>query len=73
MAKSQESRRWDLLYDTAMIVLGSIVFAIGLDCFEIPYGLAAGGASGLATIIAAVLRPHGIILPPNRADLCGGL
>ena len=63
MAQNQEGRRWDLLYDTAMIVLGSVIFAVGLDCFEIPYGLAAGGASGLATVIAAVLRPHGIILP----------
>jgi len=63
MAERTSVTKWGVLYDVAMIVVGSIVFAIGLDCFEVPYGLAAGGASGLATIIAAVLRPHGIILP----------
>ena len=63
MAERTSVTKWGVLYDVAMIVVGSIVFAIGLDCFEVPYGLAAGGASGLATVIAAVLRPHGIILP----------
>ena len=29
--------------DTLLIVAGSIVFAIGVDVFEVPYGLAAGG------------------------------
>lgn len=52
----------NLLRDTGLIVLGSVVFAVGLDCFEVPNGLAAGGFSGLAMIIAELLRPHGITL-----------
>ena len=42
--------------DTVYIIVGSILFAVGLDCFEIPNGIAAGGASGLATVIAELLR-----------------
>ena len=46
-----------------MIIVGSIIFAVGLDCFEIPHGIAAGGASGLATIFAEVGRGYGVELP----------
>ncbi len=48
-----------MLKDAALIVLGSVIFAIGLDCFEIPNGLAAGGVSGLATVFAEVARRNG--------------
>ena len=37
--------------DTILIIVGCLLFAIGADCFEIPYGLAAGGVTGLATVI----------------------
>lgn len=47
----------------ATIVVGSLIFAVGLDCFEIPNGIAAGGVSGLATIIAEVGRGYGLTLP----------
>ena len=49
--------------DTFLIVLGCLVFALGIDMFEIPNGIAAGGATGLATVLAAVARPYGITLP----------
>lgn len=50
--------------DALIIVIGSIIFAIGLDCFEIPNGLAAGGASGLATITAELCRRNGLPVVP---------
>ncbi len=37
--------------DYLMIALGTFITAIALDCFLVPGQLAAGGASGLATII----------------------
>ena len=42
--------------DAITIIVGSIIFAVGLNCFEIPNGLAAGGATGLATIAAELCR-----------------
>lgn len=48
------------IWDVLTIVFGSILFAVGLDCFEIPNGIAAGGASGLATILAEVARRNGL-------------
>lgn len=47
----------------ALIVLGSLIYAIGVDSFEIPVGLAAGGLTGLATVNAAVAANLGITLP----------
>ncbi|EPD77105.1 MULTISPECIES: YitT family protein [Atopobiaceae] len=52
-----------LVRDTFFIILGSIIFAIGLDCFEIPYGIAAGGITGLATVFHALAATAGIELP----------
>lgn len=52
-----------LARDAMAIIIGSIIFAVGLDCFEIPNGIAAGGVSGLATIFAQIGRAHGINLP----------
>lgn len=52
-----------VLHDSALIVLGSLIFAIGVDCFEIPYGLAAGGVTGLATVFAAIADNMGFYLP----------
>ncbi|WP_231723338.1 YitT family protein [Atopobium deltae] len=40
--------------DAMLIVVGSLIFAVGIDCFQVPNGLAAGGITGLATIIHAV-------------------
>ena len=40
--------------DLALLVAGSLLFAVGLDCFMVPAGLAAGGITGLATVTHAV-------------------
>ena len=40
--------------DVALLVAGSLLFAVGLDCFMVPAGLAAGGITGLATVTHAV-------------------
>ena len=42
------------LRDMALLVAGSLLFAVGLDCFMVPAGLAAGGITGLATVTHAV-------------------
>lgn len=56
--------RWrTVARDSVLIVVGSIVFAVGVDCFEVPNGLAAGGVTGLAMVIAALFEPLGIMLP----------
>lgn len=56
--------RWRIrLRDLALIVFGSAVFAVGVDCFEVPNGLAAGGVTGLATVFYALGRTAGIALP----------
>ncbi|MDO4428488.1 MAG: YitT family protein [Atopobiaceae bacterium] len=49
--------------DTLLIVAGSIVFAIGVDVFEVPYGLAAGGVTGLAMVFSAIAGTFGVTLP----------
>ena len=63
MSRRAASLRRGLVLDVISIVIGSLIFAVGLDCFEIPNGIAAGGISGLATIFARVARDHGINLP----------
>lgn len=49
--------------DAFLIVIGSFIYALGVACFQIPYGLAAGGVTGLATVIHAALLPSGINFP----------
>ena len=49
--------------DALLIILGSLVFAVGVDSFEIPNGLAAGGATGLATVFYAMADAAGFYLP----------
>ena len=53
----------NLIRDAFLIVLGSALFAVGIDCFEAPYGIAAGGITGLATVFYAVAATAGIELP----------
>ena len=56
--------------DLVLIVAGAFVFAVGLDCFQVPNGLAPGGASGLATVIRAwVLGLGGPELPVGAQTL----
>lgn len=49
--------------DLPAIMLGSAIAAFATDVFMIPNGLAAGGLTGLATIIAELGRRAGISLP----------
>ena len=51
------------LRDLALIVAGSAIFAVGVDCFEVPNGLAAGGITGLATVFYALAEAVGVYLP----------
>lgn len=56
--------RWRVrLRDLALIVAGSAIFAVGVDCFEVPNGLAAGGIMGLATVFYALAEAVGVYLP----------
>lgn len=49
--------------DLPVIMLGCAIAAFATDVFMIPNGLAAGGLTGLATIIAELGRHAGISLP----------
>lgn len=49
--------------DAILIAIGSMLFAVGVDCFQVPNGLAAGGITGLATIINAVGLRMGLTIP----------
>ena len=51
------------LRDAALIITGSFVFAVDVDIFEIPHGLAAGGVTGLATVFSAIADSFGFYLP----------
>ena len=53
----------EVALDAALIFFGSLLFAFGLDCFEIPNGLAAGGITGLATVFHALALQVGVNLP----------
>ncbi|MCH3967263.1 MAG: YitT family protein [Atopobiaceae bacterium] len=59
----QGRSRRGVLRDAILICVGSFVFAVGIDCFQVPNGLAAGGVTGLATVIRAAVAPSGIDLP----------
>lgn len=52
-----------ILRDGAYIFFGSLIFAIGLDTFEAPCGLAPGGVSGIAIIVNALGRSFGLDIP----------
>jgi len=57
-------KHWrELLREGFLILSGSFIYAIGIDCFELPNGLAAGGLTGLATIVEALAREAGIVAP----------
>ena len=52
-----------IVEDSFLIIVGSFIFALGVDCFEIPFGIAAGGVTGLATVIHGFLLNFGIDFP----------
>lgn len=49
--------------DFGLIAAGIAIAAVGLDAFLIPNRIAAGGLSGIATVIHHVVAEHGIALP----------
>ena len=53
----------EVALDAILIFGGSLLFAFGLDCFEVPNGLAAGGITGLATVFHALALQAGVNLP----------
>lgn len=55
--------------DAALIVVGSAIYAFGVDAFAVPEGLAAGGVTGIATIIYALAAEHGVLLPVGTQTL----
>ncbi len=61
--------RTSLARDLIMICLGSLVFAVGIDCFEVPNDIAAGGITGVATVVHEVAGRFGITLPIGMQSL----
>ena len=53
----------NLFRDLPQVILGCAIAAFATDLFMIPNGLAAGGVTGLATIIQAVGADHGLSIP----------
>ncbi|MBM6952510.1 YitT family protein [Enorma phocaeensis] len=51
------------VHDLPLVTAGCAVAALGIDAFMVPNGLAAGGVTGLATIIAALGSRAGVVLP----------
>ncbi len=49
--------------DSLLIILGCFFYALGVDCFQVPFGIAAGGITGLAVIINAVGDAFGVNIP----------
>ncbi|HWI54506.1 MAG TPA: YitT family protein, partial [Desulfobacteria bacterium] len=55
--------RWKVTQDYILILFGTLITAIGLDMFLIPNKIAAGGVSGIATIVYYVVHfPVGITM-----------
>lgn len=44
-------RIWQIVIDYAVITAGTVIVAVGLGFFLVPHKIAAGGVSGLATVI----------------------
>ena len=48
--KTRRSLKW--LIDLPLIILGSVIYSAGINCFTAPNDLAPGGVSGLAKVIS---------------------
>ena len=55
--------RQTVVHDALLIIVGSFIYALGVDCFQIPFGIAAGGVTGLATVIHAAALKIGMNIP----------
>ncbi|HJG31794.1 MAG TPA: YitT family protein [Collinsella ihuae] len=51
------------VHELPLVVAGCALAALAIDMFMVPQGLAAGGVTGLATIIAELTRRSGFELP----------
>ena len=60
---SRRNKTLEFIRDVLLIAAGSIIFSFGLDAFELSNGLAAGGLTGVATIIFALGQRAGIYIP----------
>lgn len=49
--------------DLPLVVAGCAIAALAVDIFMVPNGLAAGGLTGLATILSELARRNGFYLP----------
>ncbi len=55
--------KWKVIQDYILILIGTLITAVGLDMFLIPNKIAAGGVSGIATIVYYVVNfPVGITM-----------
>ncbi len=50
--KPQKKRSLKWLIDIPLLILGSIIYSAGINCFTAPNDIAPGGISGLATVIS---------------------
>ena len=59
--------------DFTYIIIGCVLFAVGIDVFLVPNGLAAGGISGIATMTSHLAGLHGIKLPVGIQTVCANI
>ena len=57
---SRREKMAEIVRDVVLIAVGSAIFAFGFDSFQLPNGLAAGGVTGIATIVFALGQRAGI-------------
>lgn len=57
--KPEKKRSLKWLVDVPLIILGSIIYSAGINCFTAPNDIAPGGISGLATVIS-YLTDHAV-------------
>ena len=60
---SRREKMAEIVRDVVLIAVGSAIFAFGFDSFQLPNGLAAGGVTGIATIVFALGQRAGIYIP----------
>lgn len=63
-SRDQRGQRWRrLLFEYGLVLVGSFLTALGLDWFLVPNRIAAGGVSGLATVLFYLFRfPVGVTM-----------
>lgn len=53
-AKPKAKRSFKWLVDIPLIILGSVIYSAGINCFTAPNDIAPGGVGGLATVISYI-------------------